>query len=145
MAVKMFFDAKAYPSFKAPQKDLVAGRVVVAGTDGVVDYPADATIGGIKGIIAQNVIAPNVNTHILPSINNVARYGEVVGVYIQPGTIIETDQIVDNVAIGDVLYAAEGADAGKLTKTDPNTGTGTPIAKALTAGNAGTFVRIMLL
>lgn len=141
----MFFDAKAYPSFKAPQKDLVAGRVVVAGTDGVVDYPADATIGGVKGIIAQNVIAPNVNTHILASINNVARYGEVVGVYIQPGTIIETDQIIDNVAIGDVLYAAKGADAGKLTKTDPNAGTGTPIAKVLTAGNAGTFVRIMLL
>lgn len=146
MACKVVLDsAKAYPFFKAPQKDLVAGSVVVADANGVVDYPTDATINGIKGILAQDVIAPNVNTHILPTVKHFARYGEPVAVFIQPGTIVETDQIIDAVGIGDILYAAEGTNAGKFTKTDPNAGTGTPVAKALTAGAAGSFVRIMLL
>lgn len=146
MACKAVFDSpKAYPFFKAPQKDLVAGSVVVANTSGVVDYPTDATITGIKGILAQDVIAPNVNTHLLTSIKPFARYGEPVAVFIQSGSIVETDQVIDNVSIGDVLYAAEGANVGKLTKTDPNNGNGTPIAKVLTAGTAGSFVRIMLL
>jgi len=129
--------------FKAPQKDLVKGRVVIAKADGTVDYP-DATTAGAKGpfgLLAQNVVAPNVNTHALDSVSHVARYGEAVGLY-HGGGVFETNQTATAVNVGDVLYAEP--DTGKLT-TDNGGDSRTPIAIAETAAAAGELVRIRLL
>lgn len=146
MAVKEYLVSQVYPDFKAPNADLVAGRVVTADANGVVGYVASTT-PSIVGILAQDVIAPNVNTHILSSVKHFARYGEQVGVYLHPGDIIQTDQTASNVAVGDKLYAiiASGADQGKLTNTSGANTTTDPVAVALSAGNAGSFVKIKLL
>ncbi len=149
MAVKEYLVSQVYPDFKAPNADLVAGRVVTVNASGVIGY-VSSTNPSIVGILAQDVIAPNVNTHILSSVKNFARYGEQVGIYLRPGDVVQTDQTASNVAVGDKLYAivAAGADQGKLTNTADTTGgttTANPVAVALSAGNAGSFVKIKLL
>lgn len=52
--------------------------------------------------------------------------------------VVVTDQIkaADTFAIGDLVYAAGGADKGLVTKTVPGAGLTAPIGKALSAASA---------
>ncbi|MHA1754688.1 MAG: hypothetical protein ACTSYR_04140 [Candidatus Odinarchaeia archaeon] len=145
-------NSPVYGEFKAPESDMTAGRLVTydANDPTKVAY-ADNTIETYKvlGLLSQNVIATNVNTHILQSVHtSIARYGEPVAVYY--GDVYWTDQIVDNVVVGDLLYPADpgvgDVDAGKLSKTQHTVGgvDQPPVAIALSSGNAGTLVKIKM-
>jgi hypothetical protein len=142
-------NSPVYGEFKAPNKDMVAGRLVTfdASDPTKIDYATQATpTAKILGLLGQDVIAPNVNTHILPSVATTkVRYGEVVAVFYND--IYITDQIATNVNAGDMLWPADSSTdatlAGKLSNVEivyqP------PVAVALESGAAGSPVKIKLL
>jgi hypothetical protein len=105
-----------------------AGKVVVAGAGEVV-----------VGIVAQDVIAANVNNFKLDSVTHQARVGDKVGVYYDGGVFL-TDQFTGNIAVGANLYAAA---SGKLSATV----SGGVLAIAETAGNSanGDKIRIKVI
>lgn len=125
-----------FPNAIAPQVDMVAGRVVTIGANGVVAY-ANTTNG--QGILAQDVKSPE-HLDIIRLGKNTAFYGGKVGVYMDGG-LFETDQTAVAVTAGATLYS----DANGMLTTDNATGTAKPIAEALTSANAGEFVWIKLL
>lgn len=104
-----------------------AGKIVVAGAGDTV-----------YGIVAQDVIAKNVDNFKLDSVTHQARLGDKVGVYTQGG-IFKTNQYSGNITVGTPLYA--GA-SGKLVATV----SGSVVAVAETAGNSanGDKIRISL-
>jgi hypothetical protein len=139
-----------YGEFLAPSADMVAGRLVMidAGAPTKVAY-ADNTITSTKqvlGLLGQNVIAANINTHQLPSIyTRQVRYGDPVSVFYNE--IYDTDQTSDNITAGELLYPAapgvDDVDKGKLSNTpivDQD-----PVALALTSGNEGVSIKVKLL
>jgi hypothetical protein len=105
------------------------GKILVAGAGEAV-----------AGIVAQDVIAANVDNYKLDSVTHKARVGDKVGVYYGGGVFI-TDQYSGNItAPGTNLYA--GA-AGKLVTTV----SGNAVAVAETVGNSasGDKIRIKLI
>jgi hypothetical protein len=124
-------------AFLKADAPMVAGQLVklkAGAVDTVVVTGANDTA---YGIVAQDVVAVGTDDYKLTSVTAKAKVGEKVGVYFGTG-LYYTDQILDNVVVGDKLYCGAG---GKFTKT---AGTGAVVAVAETAGNAGTQVRIRL-
>jgi hypothetical protein len=103
------------------------GKIIVAGAGDPV-----------YGIVAQDVIAANIDNYKLDSVTHKARVGDKVGVYFGGGEYI-TNQFVGNItAPGTPLYA--GA-SGQLVATV----SGSVVAIAETIGNsatAGSEIRI---
>jgi len=140
--------AKTYDFAKAPSQDMIAGRLVKLDGNGNVAYVEASDTATDKnvvlGFLGQDVIATNVNTHILPSVKHFARYGEPVTVYIGRDDIFITDQTAEDVTEGAVLYvSAEEGKEGMLVKTNP--GTNVPVAIALESASAGEEVKVKLL
>jgi len=96
------------------------GKIVVAGAGDVV-----------YGIVAQDVIAANVDNYKLDSVTHKARIGDKVGVYFGTGTYI-TNQFSGNITVpGTELYSGAG---GLLVATV----SGSVVAIAETIGNSAT-------
>lgn len=135
------------PFFKC-DTELDAGTFVTVDTDNEDEViAADGNSPDkVIGVLAQDVVAKDVDVWKLDSITAKARKGEKVGIYMNGG-IYEIDQTDASVSQGDYLYHSN-SNPGQVNADDDKDDSDAskdPVAIAEEDAEAGEMVRIKLL
>lgn len=137
--IKAVFEGRLEVSLSSDNA-LSAGQLVKLDTANAGKILATGAGDVAFGIVAQDVVAGNVDNFKLTSVTHKAVIGvDKVGVY-HGGGIYLTDKYTGSVTVGQQLYAAAG---GLLSAT----ASGNPVAITESAGTAasGNVIRIKLL